>query len=184
VASDVDEMRVRLAFRNVGTLGAVFHVYDRNDLKALPRRYTVAAGKSLADDWVLAADRPYDLWVLGPNGFHRHFTGKGWAALDVRAEGRGSGLVLTLSASGAPRQALLAANAYGSRPRKVSLSPGRPAAIVWPTLGGWYDLTLTDSGDSAFSRRLAGRLETGKPSTSDPAMGGEATLSWAPLATT
>ena len=35
-------------------------------------------------------------------------------------------------------------------------------------LGGWYDFTATASG---FTRRFAGRVETGRPSISDPAMG-------------
>ena len=35
---------------------------------------------------------------------------------------------------------------------------------------GWYDFTLS-AGDGKFLRRFAGRLETGKDSYCDPAMG-------------
>ena len=69
-------MQVQLLFENTGGYGAVFHVYDRRHLDALPRRYTVESSKSLSDAWDVSKDAgAYDLWVLGPNGFHRHFTG-------------------------------------------------------------------------------------------------------------
>ena len=38
--------------------------------------------------------------------------------------------------------------------------------------GGWYDLTLKVSGHSRFKYQLAGHVETGKDSISDPALGG------------
>jgi phospholipase C len=41
---------------------------------------------------------------------------------------------------------------------------------------GWYDLILTVAGDSTFQYRLAGHVETGKDSFSDPALGGLVTL--------
>jgi phospholipase C len=34
--------------------------------------------------------------------------------------------------------------------------------------GAWYDITVSAEG---FERRLAGRIETGRDSISDPAMG-------------
>jgi phospholipase C len=36
---------------------------------------------------------------------------------------------------------------------------------------GWYDLSITIDSDSTFKRRLAGHVETGKSSMSDPALG-------------
>jgi len=36
-------------------------------------------------------------------------------------------------------------------------------------VGGWYDFTL--AGPGGLTRRFAGRVETGKDSVSDPAMG-------------
>jgi phospholipase C len=41
---------------------------------------------------------------------------------------------------------------------------------------GWYDLIVTVAGDPTFSYRLAGHVETGKDSFSDPALGGLVTL--------
>jgi len=49
--------------------------------------------------------------------------------------------------------------------------------FVWdfaPT-SGWYDLKVK-VGD--FEQRLAGRIDDGSPTTSDPAMGGAALMTW------
>ncbi len=42
--------------------------------------------------------------------------------------------------------------------------------------GGWYDLVVKVSGDASFRYQLAGHVETGKESISDPALGGLVTL--------
>jgi len=41
---------------------------------------------------------------------------------------------------------------------------------------GWYDLIVTVGGDPNFKYRLAGHVETGRDSFSDPALGGLVTL--------
>jgi len=64
-------------FANTGFAGAVFHVfYD----KAAPGSHSAALhGRGGPGCWTTngrsADDGRYDLWVLGPNGFHRHFKG-------------------------------------------------------------------------------------------------------------
>jgi phospholipase C len=42
---DVATKTVKLMFSNTGTHAAVFHVYDKLNLDAIPRRYMVEAGK-------------------------------------------------------------------------------------------------------------------------------------------
>ena len=70
------EDKITLIFRNTGKVDAVFHVYNRRNLDRIPHRYTIKAGKTLADDWRLDANgRAYDLWVYGPNGIVREFRG-------------------------------------------------------------------------------------------------------------
>lgn len=72
---EADKGRAILTFISDGALAAVFHVYDRLHLDRIPRRYTVGAGERLRGVWSLTADSGrYDLWVLGPDGFHAHFT--------------------------------------------------------------------------------------------------------------
>ncbi|HEY9273709.1 phospholipase domain-containing protein, partial [Achromobacter sp.] len=185
-----DGKSVTLRFENTGAAGAVLHVYDRLHLERGPRRYTVEAGKQLEDAWQTAADEGrYDLWVLGPNGFHRHCTGRaGSPSLEVTANYQGPGASLQLTLRNPAPQARsfrVEANAYGYPSEdNVTLVAGETLSLAWDLTrsAGWYDLTVHDSGDPAYTRRLAGRIETGAPSTSDPAMGQELILQWTPPA--
>ena len=158
-----------LSFVNSGAAAAVLHVYDRLRPDRIPRRYTVGPKAWLEDAWPAG---PYDLWVLGPNGFHRRFSGGG-AGPEVTARAQGDSLLLTL-------------NNNGERPRILSVESGgeawRPTlrgtkARTVATDRGWYDVTVRDAADPTWLRRLAGRIETGRDSISDPRMGGAARLS-------
>ncbi|MGB3435972.1 phospholipase domain-containing protein, partial [Achromobacter sp.] len=190
VHARVDGASVMLRFENAGTAGAVLHVYDRLHLERGPRRYTVEAGKQLEGAWQTAADEGrYDLWVLGPNGFHRHCTGRaGPPPLEVTADYQGPGASLRLTLRNPATQARsfrVEANAYGyPRLDNTALAPGEILSLSWDMSrsAGWYDLTVLDAADPTYTRRLAGRIETGAPSTSDPAMGQELILQWTPLA--
>ena len=181
-ALEVDEARrdgaLALTFRNIGPAAAVFHVYDRLRLERPPRRYTVGAGAALADIW---DEGVYDLWVLGPNGFHRHFVGHAGrdalglaAALDPGARE----LRLTLFNSGEVARAVeAAADPYRPQeaPWRRTVAPGEHAVRRSGVAGhGWYDVVLR--GPDGFLRRLAGRIETGADSVSDPLMGGPAVM--------
>ncbi|WON78896.1 phospholipase domain-containing protein [Serratia sp. UGAL515B_01] len=77
-SSDAIAQTVSLIFANTGSQAAVFHVYDKLHLERVPRRYVVEAGKHLDDVWVLDNSDAghFDLWVLGPNGYHRAFAGE------------------------------------------------------------------------------------------------------------
>ncbi|MDR3096518.1 MAG: phospholipase C, phosphocholine-specific [Paraburkholderia sp.] len=182
---------VRLVFRNEGSAGAVFHVYDTLHLDRAPRRYTVEAGKRLDDTWTPEAPDAgaYDLWVLGPNGFHRRFAGNLRAAprapnpeMRLRYDEARNTLVLTLANAGAaPAVCTVAANAYRTDGPWTLTAPAQSHAEqrwLLDTSGGWYDFTLrsgtgaSNAGDaSEVTRRFAGRMETGKDSISDPEMG-------------
>ena len=175
----LDGQAIHLSFRNTGACGAVFHVYDRLRLEAGPHRFTVEGGRALDGTWPLAAGPvAYDLWVLGPGGFHRHFAGGAHDRLTLQGEGKRTDLILTLGNPGQARTLILTPNAYQAAPRRIALRSDGRATIAWPTTAGWYDLTVGDRAAPGFSRRLAGRIETGRPATSDPAMGGSALMSW------
>jgi len=180
---------VHLDFINSGTAGAVFHVYDRRQLRDLPRRYTVEADKSLDDLWTpLPTDLgAYDLWLLGPNGFHRQYAGR-LGALDrrdaepevqARHDSASGELILRLANSGrAACRFVITAEAYRDpAPRRVSVAAGGADTLRLDLRdsGRWYDYTVRIEGeravDRAFLRRYAGRVENGEPSFSDPAMG-------------
>ncbi|MBM3117421.1 phosphocholine-specific phospholipase C [Jeongeupia naejangsanensis] len=174
---------VRLIFSNTGTAGAVFHVYDRLHLDRIPRRYTVEAGKQLDDLWdTLRNDAgKYDLWVLGPNGFHRGFQGDtavvaaGGANPEIRVcyEVAGNAVYLTMLNTGtAACTFTVRPNAYRQDgPWVFDVPAGMQIEQHWQLgwTGGWYDFSVSAAG--GFSRRFAGRIETGRHSNSDPAMG-------------
>jgi phospholipase C len=48
----------------------------------------------------------------------------------------------------------------------VTVQPFSLAALSWEldSTGGWYDFVATSSADDLFSRRVAGRIETGRHS--------------------
>ncbi|RZN29546.1 phospholipase C, phosphocholine-specific [Bradyrhizobium sp. Leo121] len=247
---DAGKSKVRLLFANTGFAGAVFHVYDKMHLDRIPRRYTVEAGQMLDDEWAVGDDGLYDLWVLAPNGFHRHFKGDistmrhknepnpeifvgynvhdGGLHLQFRNDGNGHlrftvksnkiyGPLLAVSASVAaamqpeppgfgPRPSVRPVGFgpvpgfrqapdfcapgfgfnppvffpgpdFGGGPRtswdvKVSAS-GHPGELYWNlrTTGLWYDFVITSDSGSGFYRRVAGHVETGRGSVSDPGMG-------------
>ncbi|CAG9263771.1 Non-hemolytic phospholipase C [Paraburkholderia unamae] len=181
---DARRHKVQLEFGNEGTAGVVFHVYDRLRLDAMPRRYTVEAGKTLSDTWTPAAgsDGAYSLWVLGPNGFHRAFEGNVRAAahgpnpeVRVRDDAANNALGLSMANHGHAETSVtvtVTANAYrDDGPWTYTLRGREPVEATWPLAasGGWYDFTL--SAENGVTRRFAGRVETGKDSVSDPAMG-------------
>ena len=184
--SNVVQGTVKLIFANSGEAGAVFHVYDKLHLDRLPRRYMVEPRERLDDDWAAMADDGgrYDLWVLGPNGFHRHFKGdlnrlrardaaepeirvgyhvrRGDVHLQLRNEGR-LPCVFTVQPLAYRHDA----------PKTVRVKGGGEETLHWEIddSGCWYDFAVTCDADPAFYRRFAGRVETGRHSVSDPAMG-------------
>ncbi|MNU56434.1 Non-hemolytic phospholipase C precursor [compost metagenome] len=175
-----------LVFSNTGKQAAVFHVYDRLHLDRRPRRYTVEPDKQLEGSWDTAADGgKYDLWVLGPNGYHRHFTGD--LALARTAEldpeirvcydiANGDVYVSFINGGKAPCTFEVTPNAYYSNHERWSFTvpPGSRVEQHWALEGSghWYDFTARLAEDPAWQRRFAGRVETGSASVTDPAMGG------------
>ena len=63
--------------------------------------------------------------------------------------------------------------AEGEAVQNVMLSSKGGVRSVWDLRGSdhWYDLTLTLADDPSFAQRLAGHLETGRASRTDPGIG-------------
>jgi phospholipase C len=177
------EGAVALRFENTGRAAAVFHVYDRLHLERVPRRFTVEPHKQLTDLWLADGDEgEYDLWILGPNGFHRHFGGTLSAAIQPEArlsyDEQHGGIRFKLQNPG--RDALrfqITANAYfdrGGITVDVPSDSDKTHEVPLDRTGHWYDFSVTLTDDPKYFRRFAGRVETGQPSWSDPALGGAA----------
>jgi phospholipase C len=165
----VKDGAMTLSLANSGSAAAVIHVYDRLKLDTVPRRYTVGPKAWLEDAWPAG---PHDLWVLGPNGFHRRFAGQD-IGIEVTARARDGAVQLTLTNAAKEPRILIVEG--GKAPWRVTL--GKTEAKAFATDHGWYDLIVRDAADPTWLRRLAGRIETGRDSISDPLMGGVARLS-------
>jgi phospholipase C len=184
VFSSVNASRgaVELDFKNTGRAGAVFQVRSGSTTDPV-RSYTVEAGKALSGTWTTASGS-YDLSVYGPNGFTRFFKGRigaGAAALDVRCEYMIDGLgaiFLSVSNVGSQRATVTMLDAYSGNKETRVLGPhgGTESKLLLDQFHGWYDMVITVAEDPTFEHRLAGHIETGRDSISDPAMGGLLTL--------
>jgi phospholipase C len=162
---------LRISFASHGAAGASFHVTSASHADG-PWTYTVEAGRQLSGSW---SPRAYDFTVHGPNGFLRRIKGGGTAGPEVTArhDGKGEQVRLVLTNGGTATVRLTIEDAYGdAHPATYRLRPGASAThSVRPRrTNGWYDLSVTSDHDDAFLRRLAGHVETGRPSTSDPAI--------------
>ncbi|GAB3570158.1 phospholipase C, phosphocholine-specific [Spirosoma luteolum] len=162
--------------------GAPFMVYNLADHSV--RNYAVAPGDGLTDTWPVAAGQPYAFRVYGPNGFYRAFQSEAATAhpsLLVRPR--------VLATAGTPAQPALHVRvtgvptgtrlelvdlAYKTGAARVPLTrstaTGYAGDLTLPLLAsqGWYDYLIRFADGT--EQQLAGRVETGLPSSSDPAM--------------
>jgi len=170
-----------LHFANTGRAAAVFQVRSGNG-QGGPWSYTVGAGKSLADTFAVAANgqTAYDLSVYGPNGFLRAFkgsiSGQGSANLQIGssynlAEG---GIALNIRNAGTASEHVRILNVYTNHSSTLELAAGKTLSKSWELEDsfGWYDFVVTVDSDASFQQHLAGHVETGKDSMTDPAIGG------------
>jgi phospholipase C len=153
-----------ITFASRGKAGAVFHVTSAGS----PQTFTAGAGTSLTGTWPLSAGQ--NVQVHGPNGFFRQFTGAG---PDIAAAASGANVGLRITNTSKAPVELTVSEAYSGKSFNVPVRPGGLAPMVIQTDQGqgWYDITVTVHGDSVYLRRLAGHVETGKPSISDPSLG-------------
>lgn len=175
---------IGVEMHNPGRAAAVVHVVDRLRIDALPRRFTLACGTQLMDRWPLDDSGRHDLWLLGPNGWHRRFRGKagdGAPRAHLTASRSGRSLRLQLwNTQDRPIEVTLHALAYLDGITRVEcLAPRSARSVTLPLdpAHHWYDWLLTMAGDSAFLMRWAGHVETGRASSTDPAMHGPARMS-------
>ncbi len=171
------------------SLGSPFHVYAPGIYKGeavQARSYAVTAGDALKDNWTIGdfENGRYHLRVYGPNGFFREFNGSTQdPAVEISCyyeRNKTAGIELTgnillnIGATGNPVQEIeLTDNAYKTPTRSQVLDAKKQTVLLLDLSNsyGWYDFTVRVKGQPLFERRYAGRVETGRDSKSDPAMG-------------
>ena len=190
-----DGKQLTLRMQNVGGLGAVFFVYDYSTTApSAPRKYTIEAKKELNGTWE-EGDGPMDLSLHGPNGFVRKFSGDSRLAALVSVEmlenfdkgtisffARPSTNLASFQLDGEKCALSLAVedNAYGfGGPWKFAVDGSEAQQEINVShSGNWYDFSIVARADcesdrptKSFTRRFMGKMETGKATITDPAMG-------------
>jgi phospholipase C len=155
---------------NGGRLGAQLQARSR-DVAGAPFSYTVGAGHTLRPS--LPAEGGFDVSFHGPNGFYRRFSGTTRERfLEVRARRDDGYLVLTLHNRSDRALRVHVADAHaGERTVRVRPHDRRRVRVPLATRHGWYDVLVTVAGHPHWRRALAGRVENGRPRTSDPLLG-------------
>ncbi len=147
--------------------------------------YTAKAGDTVSDVWPLEEfeNGNYHLRVYGPNGFYREFKGSA-AEPDVdivfgyqhdAADAKkltGNISIAIHNRTGQPQTIELTDHGYATNSGKHTIGANLTTHVSLNLTGnqGWYDFTVKVDGISNFGRHFAGRVETGKPSISDPQM--------------
>jgi len=147
-----------------------------------PRTYTVEPAKTLSDTWPLASLglASCDLSVYGPNGFFREFSGSVSglrnAQLDIHAfyNSGDNGIAVQIANPSSREADVTIADQYTGHAVKLAIRPGQSSSQYFSLdrLSGWYDFVITVASDPSIRYQLAGHVETGKDSISDPKMGG------------
>jgi len=180
------------------TVGAPFNIYapgkyltENKDKDAKTEfenvrtwAYAVSAGNELTDSWPLDhfENQNYHLRVYGPNGFYREFKGDAKdpmiiVSCSVHLENNkpSSKLEVRLTNQDTHNryQVDIIDNSYNKESIHKTLGTNSISNVAMDLSNsfGWYDFTIRVAGNSVYEKRYAGRIETGKPSFSDPAMG-------------
>jgi phospholipase C len=166
--------------------GAPFNVYLRNLKDSLlgglqAATYAVKAGDTVRLRFPLSLfrDSNYSIEVLAPNGFYRSFSGtpvSRHVQVQTEYEKKGSGLtgniVLHLHNANQDKVTVtIADNSYetGTIHRTIEANHAVAVVLHLKENHGWHDFTVKVDGSDAESR-FAGRVETGRPTFSDPFM--------------
>jgi phospholipase C len=170
----VAEGGLQIHFASRGGAGANFYVTSASHPGG-PWTYTVEAGRQLSGSWIVGQGG-YDFSVHGPNGLLRRFAGRSGvvgAEVSARHDRERAELHLLLTNTGTAPVRLTIANAYRPvHPASYRLPPGARVVHAVGLRGSqfWYDLSVACDQDSTFLRQVAGHIETGRASTSDPAL--------------
>jgi phospholipase C len=177
--TDLTQGAVNIFFGNTGKIGVVYQVYAA-DGQSGPWTYTVAPDTELADLWNLTSNgqTDYHLSVFGPNAFLRVFKGsiapgKADITSNIVYDTRSNGVTLGIHNRTRTELEGSVFDDYRRKALEFRLPPNGEQSefFLLERSYGWYDFKITTPSDPSFQHRLAGHLETGRDSMSDPAIG-------------
>lgn len=177
------------------SLGAAFNVFapgkfrqpnENGEMELLPVKFwsfATEAGDRVRYDWKLDdfEDSEYHLQVHSANGFYREYRGNSANHVSVNAsyhiteESKDAHLKLSLTNRNTKDSAecMISNQVYDDVTQMKTLKPGESISFTIPVHRSynWYDLEIKIKGDENYLRKLAGRVENGLPSKTDPLMG-------------
>ena len=166
-------------FGNAGKT-TVYQVRSGNSSQG-PWTYTLGTGASVSDTWPITSNNltGYDLSVYGPNGFFRSFkgslSGTSAANLDIRTAYNKQTNAITLYGAnrGSATVTIRLMNVYNGQVLSDDVKAGASGARTFElnSTHGWYDFVVEVAQDPSFRYEIAGHLETGNESRTDPAIG-------------
>ena len=178
--ADAAAGQVALRFANTGDAAAVFQVRSGSGLTG-PWTYTVGSHDAVGDTWDFRArgETTYDLSVYGPNGFFRSVKGsladraRANVVVEALYDPDDNAIIVEIRNRGGRLPGLQIADAYSGKHTVHVVEPGEILVRRFrlERSSGWYDITLRADSDAAFEQRIAGHLETGNDSMSDPQLG-------------
>ncbi|MEV4319454.1 phospholipase domain-containing protein [Actinocrispum sp. NPDC049592] len=164
---------------STGSRAAHFSAYVNAFRSGAPWQYTVSS--STTDFFNCGSgfgDGKYDLTVVGPNRFLRRVTGNALSAsrgVETRSRiavtsstGKLALWLDFVNGSGSAVTFTVTSNNYrGDGPWTYAVAGGQSTSDYFDAVAytnGWYDFTVTVTGDTSWSRRFTGHIETGSPS--------------------
>ncbi|MGV3766878.1 MAG: phosphocholine-specific phospholipase C [Chitinophagaceae bacterium] len=188
IRNGVLEMNMGAGNRIFGkrAIGAAYQVYAPVEFKREDGagqmhnwNFTVKAGDEIRYVWPLDrfSGNQYHLIFHGANGFFREYKGDS-NEHDLEAKltySKGEDVaLLTLTNKGTAAASFMVTDtSYKTGEKKLVIKAGGSASykIALAKTGNWYDVVIRKAGSETFQWRFAGRIETGKPSITDPLMG-------------
>jgi phospholipase C len=175
---------VKIHFANTGRAAAVFQVRSAGGLGG-PWTYTVGPDARLSDTWAVRANGQtgYNLSVYGPNGFLRAFEGsisvlnKANVRIDSEYGEEENTIFLKIQNTGSQNAEVRIQNLYNGKSTFDLVMAGKTVSRAWQLEDsfGWYDLMVEVASEAGLSKQhLAGHVETGNDSMTDPAIGASA----------
>ncbi|MFJ3712963.1 phosphocholine-specific phospholipase C [Streptomyces sp. NPDC090053] len=162
---------------------AHFSIHPNAYRSTEPWQYTVDAGGTATDYFNIGlgyGSGKYDFTLMGPNRFQRRFTGDASTAgkyVEVAARyavapntgKQAIWFTFTNTSSATVKFTVTSANYRSDGPWTYTVAAGGSVEDYFNAVSlanGWYDFTVTADGDSSWSRRYTGHIETGAPSIS------------------
>ncbi|WP_374462070.1 phosphocholine-specific phospholipase C [Chryseobacterium taeanense] len=141
-------------------------IYDRTKFEADDFYYSYALYSQQELSHPVNAEI-YDCEVFGPNGFYRHFKGDNIPELEVSLIDQPSKneIEIFIQKTIESDIPLIVEDLYERNQKKISLHQNEKLKFNVSKTKGWYDLKIKSANNIWH---FAGRLETGKPSISDP----------------